>query len=35
MRTVKTSNRFRKEYKLMAKRGKDLEKIDSVISLLG
>lgn len=34
MRTVKTSSRFRKEYKLMTKRGKDIAKLDAVITLL-
>lgn len=34
MRTVKTSNRFRKEYKLMTKRGKDISKLDTAITLL-
>lgn len=34
MRTVTTSNRFRKEYKLMIKRGKDISKLDKVITLL-
>lgn len=34
MRTVKSSNRFRKEYKLMIKRGKDISKLDTAITLL-
>jgi mRNA interferase YafQ len=34
MRTVKTSSRFRKDYKLMAKRGKAMDKVNAVISLL-
>jgi mRNA interferase YafQ len=31
MREIKQSNRFKREYKLMKKRGKDIEKINSVI----
>lgn len=34
MRTIKQSNRFKRELKLMVRRGKDSEKIKAVILLL-
>lgn len=34
MREIKQSNRFKREYKLMKKRGKDLQKINAVILML-
>lgn len=34
MREIRQSNRFKREYKLMKRRGKDMEKIKSVILML-
>jgi mRNA interferase YafQ len=34
MREIKFANRFKKEFKLMRKRGKDSEKFDEVMKLL-
>lgn len=34
MRTITRSSRFKKDYKLMAKRGKDMGKINAVILML-
>ena len=34
MREIKRTSRFKSEYKLMKKRGKDVEKINTVILML-
>jgi len=34
MRDIKRSSRFKGEYKLMKKRGKDMQKVDSTVLLL-